>query len=104
MEFDRFCEWICNNPEAEATILRIALTRQMQQEYTSIDKLCDEALIKLYQKENIIKWYAGMKEQTADPPFYEIGQLVNYIMVEETERYNRAVFIYYQLYLSFFTD
>lgn len=82
--------WFDETPEAEAQILKIALCRKYQQDYSDIDTLCRRAGLYPAEAEAIKRW----KQHSIGDCSNEINRLLSYIEYEEPERYRKALYIY----------
>lgn len=83
-------DWFDGTPEAEAQILKIALCRKYQQDYSDIDTVCKRAGLYPAEAEAIKRW----KQHGIGECSNEISRLLAYIEYEEPERYRKALYHY----------
>lgn len=94
MDIDRYWidRYVDGNPEAEARILKIALCRKYQHDYSDIDKVCKAAGLYPAETEAIKRWKAHSLGNCVN----EINRLLAYIEFAEPDRYNKALYNYYR--------
>lgn len=76
--------------EAEAAIVKIALCGKYQQMYSTLQGACQRAGLYPIEIQSIKKW----KYHNIGNPTNEIDRLFYFFQFEETERYNKAVYLY----------
>lgn len=94
MEIDRewYNRYVDGKPEAEERILKIALCRKYQKDYTDIDAVCKAAGLYPPEIEAIKQW----KQHDIGDCINERNRLLSYIQYSECERYNKALLNYYR--------
>ena len=93
MELDKYwiSRFVDGEPEAEAGILKIALSHKYQREYTDLKTVCKAAGLSQIETETIRRW----KQHGTEADSNIISRLLAFIEFEEPERYNQALFHYY---------
>ena len=82
--------YVDGNIEAEDQILKIALCRKYQEEYSDLQTVCKNAGLYPAEAEAIRKWKYHGRECYNN----ETGRLLDYIRWYEPERYDKALTIY----------
>lgn len=95
MNENELLDWLFFNVDGDTlkewSILKIALCRSFQQQYSDIESMCKNAGVS-YAAEDVRKW----KQNNKQVDTYILDTLYDYLVYQERERFLKSANLYYK--------